>query len=153
MAHYLAQFNIARFRTYREDPALADFFAGIDVVNALAEASEGFVWRMKDEDGDSDSRITADERLVANLSVWTDIEALKRFSYRSEHSAYFRRRKEWFERMEEASYVLWWIPVDHTPSLTEAMDRLETLRKEGAGPEAFTFSTPHPAPTIITQAA
>jgi Domain of unknown function (DUF3291) len=50
-----------------------------------------------------------------------------------------RRRKEWFERMGEAYVVLWWVPEGHRPTVSEAIVRLEHLRKEGPSVKAFTF--------------
>ncbi len=145
-AWHLAHFNIARTRTRPDDPAMRGFFDGIASMNALAERSEGFLWRMQDDDGASDPRIAGDDRFVVNLSVWRSIEALKRYSYTTEHGAFVRRRREWFERMPDASYVLWWIPAGHRPDLREGLDRLDMLRRHGPAADAFSFSHPFPIP-------
>ncbi len=49
MAYHLAQVNIGRFRRPVEDPVNADFVNALGRVNALAEASPGFVWRLTGE--------------------------------------------------------------------------------------------------------
>ena len=59
MALYqLAQLNIASMLQPLESPGMADFAANLERINALAEASPGFVWRLQDEAGDA----TADHR-------------------------------------------------------------------------------------------
>jgi Domain of unknown function (DUF3291) len=73
------------------------------------------------------------------MSVWIDIESLSRYVYHSDHVQLMRRRREWFERMQEAFLVLWWVPAGHRPSLGEAIDKLEALRALGPTPAAFTF--------------
>jgi len=35
--------------------------------------------------------------------------------------------------------VLWWVPAGHTPSVEEAIERLEHLGAHGPSPYAFTF--------------
>lgn len=148
MSHLLAHLNIALLKGPREHPAMAEFFDNLPRVNALAEASEGFVWRLLDDaPGAQDARLTANPRLLANVSVWTSVETLKAYSFASIHGDFVRRRKEWFDRQEEASYVLWWIAEGHRPTMTEALDRLEGLRRDGPSPGAFTFT--HTFPPVI----
>ena len=38
--------------------------------------------------------------------------------------------------------VLWWVEPGHIPSVAEAIERLERLRRDGPTPAAFTFRTP-----------
>ena len=57
-----------------------------------------------------------------------------------------RRRREWFERMSELYVVLWWVPRGHRPSVAEAIERLQELRRKGPHREAFTFGQLFPAP-------
>jgi hypothetical protein len=56
-----------------------------------------------------------------------------------------RRRAEWFHETE-VYMALWWVPAGHEPTIAEAVARLELLRDQGPGPEAFTFHDPQPAP-------
>jgi hypothetical protein len=135
----LAQLNIALMKEPLESPAMADFVANLDRINALAESSPGFVWRLQTEEGDATAlRPLGDETLV-NVSVWRDVASLNQYVYGSAHVEIMRRRKEWFERMREAYVVLWWVPRGHRPSVTEAVARLELLRAQGPTAEAFTF--------------
>ena len=76
------------------------------------------------------------------MSVWSSIEALRAFTYSSAHTEVLRRRREWFERLATAHLVLWWVPVGHIPTIEEALDRLDRLRRDGPTTEAFTFRTP-----------
>lgn len=145
--HQLAQVNIARLRAPLDSPQLADFVAALDPVNALADSSPGFVWRLQTEDGDATAiRVFDDDMLIVNMSVWESVEALADFSYRSDHRAVMLQRRKWFERMAEAFLVLWWVPAGHRPSVAEAEDRLARLRHDGPTPGAFTFRSPFPAP-------
>jgi hypothetical protein len=57
-----------------------------------------------------------------------------------------RRRREWFASMAEAVTALWWIPAGHIPTVAEAEERLEHLRRHGPTPHAFTFRHLFPAP-------
>lgn len=137
--HELAQLNIAIMKEPLESPAMADFVANLDRINALAESSPGFVWRLQTEEGDATAlRPLGDDTLI-NITVWKDVESLNRYVYGSEHAAIMRRRKEWFERMREAYLVLWWVPKGHRPDISEAIARLELLRAKGPTTEAFTF--------------
>jgi len=146
-AHHLAQVNLATLRAPLDAPELAGFVAQLEPINALADHSPGFVWRLQTEDGDATSiRAFDDRRIMVNLSVWESLEALRSFVYVSRHLDVMRRRREWFHRMADAYMVLWWLPAGTIPTVAEAKDRLELLTRNGPGPDAFTFRAPFPAP-------
>src|SRR5690348_2098728 len=111
MAWHLAQFNIGRLRASTDDPRLAEFMANLDPINALAEATPGFVWRLQTEDGNATAirPYAGDELMAVNMSVWESMEALADYVYRSAHTGFLRRRAQWFERLSEVYLVLWWI--------------------------------------------
>jgi hypothetical protein len=137
---HLAQVNVARMRAPIDDPLLADFVARLDEVNALADAAPGFVWRLQTDAGDATAiRAYDDDRILFNLSVWRSLDDLKAFVYRTIHNDVMRQRATWFERATEPYAAMWWIPVGHIPTVAEAKERLELLRRDGPGPEAFTF--------------
>lgn len=138
---HLAQLNIARVRAPLTDPMMAGFVAQLDAVNAEAESSPGFVWRLKGEGGESSSYLHPypDPNLLVNLTVWESIEALHAYTYRSGHADVFRQRKRWFEAHEGAYLVLWWLPAGLTPTVEEANERLQYLQEHGPTPFAFTF--------------
>ena len=137
---HLAQVNIALPREPLESQLLAEFVAALEPVNALADRSPGFVWRLQTEDGDATGiRAFGDDRLIVNMSVWQSLEALRAFVYSGDHLAVMRRRREWFERMAEAFLALWWLPVGHIPTVEEAEERLGHLQEHGPTPYAFTF--------------
>jgi hypothetical protein len=148
MTWNLAQLNIGRLRAPTDDPLLAEFMANLDPINALAESTPGFVWRLQTEDGNATAiRPYADDELMAiNLSVWESLDALADYVYRSAHTSFLRRRSQWFERSREAYLVLWWIPAGTVPTVDEALSRLEHLRRHGPTAEAFTFRQPFPHP-------
>ena len=141
-AHQLAQLNIATMKEPAGSPAMADFMANLDRINALAESAPGFVWRLQ---GDPPENPFGPMTLV-NLSVWRDVATLSGFVHRSAHVEIMRRRREWFTRLSEASLVLWWVPAGHQPSVHEAADRLKLLRLHGPTAAAFDFSSRHHPP-------
>ena len=146
-AYELAQLNIGIIRGPIDSPVMAEFVANLDRINALAERSPGFVWRLQTEEGNATAiRPFANENIALNMSVWRDVESLNAFVYRSAHVEIMRRRKEWFERMAEAFLVLWWVRKGHRPTVDEAIARLEILRARGPTSEAFTFRNAFPPP-------
>ena len=146
---HLAQANIGRLVAAPDDPRVAEFFAALDAVNALAEATPGFVWRLKDETGNAMSiGPTPDPRVALNMSVWTGAEALFEFVYRSGHTPVMARRREWFERWDGAYQVLWWIEAGTIPTVEDALARLWLLDRYGPCERAFTFKSRFPAPGL-----
>ena len=146
---HLAQFNVARLAAPIEAPASAEFREALDAINALAEASPGFVWRATGTGFDSE--IPADDidpMILANLSVWESAEALAAFAYRSSHGSFVKRGRLWFEPGAEPQVVMWWIRAGTLPERAEAFARLERLRAEGASAQAFDFRTRFPAPAL-----
>lgn len=150
MSQYeLAQLNIALLQEPLESPALVDFVANLDRINALADQAPGFVWRLQTEAGDATELRPLGDDVIVNMSVWKDIESLHAYVYRSDHVGIMSRRKEWFHRMKEAHVVLWWVPAGHRPSIDEALGRLDALRAHGPHAEAFTFRKAYPAPDTV----
>lgn len=117
-------------------------------INALADTTPGFVWRLQTEDGDATAvrPYAGDDLMAINLSVWESLESLQRFVYRNEHVQTMRGRHEWFERLDGPILALWWIPAGHHPTVGEATERLAHLKAHGPSPNAFTFRTPFPPP-------
>ena len=137
-AQHLAQLNIGRIRYEVDDPRMADFMGNLDRVNAIAERSPGFVWRYEDDSGNATStRPFADPRMLVNMSVWENVEALEKFAWQTVHTRFYTRKHEWFEKLDGAYFVLWWVPAGHRPSVQEAIDRLEHLKARGPSEHAF----------------
>jgi hypothetical protein len=125
MSNYeLAQLNVATMKESLESPSMADFVANLDRINALAETSPGFVWRLQTEEGDATAMRPMGEETLVNISVWKDAESLNKYVYESAHVEIMRRRKEWFQRMREAYVVLWWVPRGHRPTSSKAITKL-----------------------------
>jgi hypothetical protein len=153
VTYVLAQVNIGRLVAPLDSPALADFAAALDPVNAVADAAPGFVWRLQTEDGNATALRAfeqdadgADGGILINMSVWESVEALAGYVYGTAHIAVLRRRREWFERMTDAYAALWWIPRGHIPTIYEAEDRVRHLRAHGPTPHAFTLREHFPPP-------
>ncbi|TCV17912.1 uncharacterized protein DUF3291 [Vibrio crassostreae] len=138
----LAQLNIALAKYPLDAPEIKEFVDNLELVNGIAESSEGFVWRLKDESGDATNiKAFDDPNMIVNMSVWDSVDSLKNFMFRTHHRDFMRRKGDWFHRLPEDTYVLWWIEEDHIPTLEEAIERLERLRDIGDTPYAFTFKT------------
>lgn len=136
----LAQLNIGRLRAPTDSPLVAEFMEALEPINALADTSEGFVWRFQTDDGNATSeRPFDDETILVNFSTWQSVDALADYVYRTAHTEFLRRRREWFERFDGVMVVLWWVPVGHRPTVGEAIERLHHLRDHGPTPHAFTF--------------
>lgn len=148
MRHHLAQVNVAQLNHPLEDERTAEFVAALDSINALAESSPGFVWRLTDAEGQSSLyvSISDDPMLIVNFSVWETPDDLQAFVYRTDHRDYLRRRREWFAVMDEVFSACWWIPAAHTPTVDEAMQRLDLLRADGPSKKVFGFRPPFPPP-------
>ncbi|MEU7279587.1 DUF3291 domain-containing protein [Streptomyces sp. NPDC045431] len=144
-AYELAQVNISRLKSPLDSPELKDFVDALDPVNAVADAADGFVWRLQSEGGNAtDVPVFGDEWLIVNLSVWRDVDALTAFMYAGRHRELLSRRNEWFERIKEAMTALWWVEAGHRPTVEEAEKRLVHLREHGPTPHAFTLRTTFP---------
>lgn len=150
MSRYqLAQLNIATMKEPLESPGMADFVANLERINALAEASPGYVWRLQDEAGDATAIRPFGEEVLVNLSVWDDVQSLSDYVYKSAHTEMLKRRREWFDKVGEAHMVLWWVPAGHRPSVEEAAERLALLREQGASAQAFSFRQAFAAPDSL----
>ncbi len=122
------------------DPLIDGFRDNLEPVNARAEASPGFVWRLQDESGDATGiKVFDDDLEIVNLTVWESIDSLADFVYRSGHVGFLRRRREWFEAPSEPILCLWWVPEGTIPTVDDAVARLEHLRTHGPTQAAFTF--------------
>lgn len=145
--YLLAQINIALMKAPLHDPVMAEFANALDEVNAIADQSPGFVWRLRDEGGNATNiRAFENPRILVNLSVWQSVESLKAYVYGSLHGDFFVQRRSWFERYQGAHFVMWWIPADHVPSVEEAREKLDHLQQYGDAETAFTFAKPYPQP-------
>jgi hypothetical protein len=152
MGWHLAQVNVARLIAPLDDERLGDFVDALDPVNAAADVAPGFVWRLQTEDGNATAirAFTWDlgdgVGVIVNLSVWTGLEHLAAYVFGDAHVAVLRRRREWFQLMEEAHLACWWIPAGERPTTAEAEDRVRHLREHGPTPHAFTLRASYPPP-------
>jgi hypothetical protein len=150
--HHLAQVNVSRLLAPLDSPLLADFMAALDEVNAEADRSPGFVWRLQTEDGNATAvrafgwDVGDSHGVIVNLTVWRDVEALAGYVFGGRHLEVMRRRRTWFERAVEATTALWWVPAGSLPTTDDAEERVRLLRAHGPTPAAFTFRHPFPSP-------
>ena len=136
----IAQVNIARMRGALEDPVMEGFVARLAEINALADGSPGFVWRLQTPEGNATYlRPYDDDPILFNLSVWKTVEDLRNYVYRSAHAEVLRQRNDWFLKFEAPVVALWWVPTGHMPSIDEAKKRLAHLQEMGLTAFAFTF--------------
>ena len=137
---HIAHCNIATMRGAYDDAVMAGFVARLDDLNALADRSPGFVWRLQSEAEEAIAvKAFGNPKLLINLSVWESLEALDHYVYRTAHAEALRLRRDWFEASARASFALWWVDAGHIPGVLEAKARFETLWAEGPSPAAFSF--------------
>ena len=143
----LAQINIGRLAAPEGNPRVQPFFDALERINALADGSPGFVWRLQSEAGNAtDIAIAPDPLLIVNMSVWRDADALFEFVYRTAHTPEMARRREYFQRFDGAYQALWWVEAGHLPTISEGLSRLWMLDRYGPSPHAFTFKARFPQP-------
>jgi len=139
MSWQLAQVNLALPVEPLDSARLADFMAALDPVNALADAADGFVWRLQSDSGDATDIRGTDDRIIVNMSVWESVEQLRAYTYAGPHAEILKQRRDWFEKFERVAAALWWVPAGHIPTMDEAKERLASLDARGPTPFAFTF--------------
>lgn len=145
--YQLAQINIARARAPLDQPLMSGFVEQLAPINALAERSPGFVWRLQSEAGDATSiQAFEDPLIIVNLSVWASFAALKDYVYSGEHLEVLKGKRSWMEKMDGPTLALWWVPQGQWPSVEAGKAALGMLREFGPSPAAFTFAQPFPAP-------
>ena len=137
----LAEINVARIKGVNiNDPIMKEFVDNLDRVNNLAENSEGFVWRLKDESNNATNlNPYNDEQVIINISVWLSVEDLEYYVYKTFHTDFLKRRREWFQTYGKVSTAMWWIPHGDFPSMEEAVEKLDYLQKNGASSLVFDF--------------
>jgi hypothetical protein len=136
--HHLAQLNVGRIRDAMDSPRMAAFKANLDRVNAIAERSPGFVWRLQDETGNATSILTSpDPFALVNISVWETAEQLEHFVWNTVHKRFYEKKAAWFEPPSQPHFVMWWVTAGHRPSTDEALARLAHLRRHGPSAHAF----------------
>lgn len=122
---------------------MAGFVARLDELNALADRSPGFVWRLQTSAGNATyfRPFPEDGSILMNMSVWESIETLRHYVYKTLHAELLRRRHEWFENFAGVYTALWWVPAGHIPGIDEAKKRIGHLEQHGPTQFAFTFKT------------
>lgn len=145
---HLAQINVAEMLYPIAHPGMADFVARLDAINALADRAPGFVWRYSADDAGPSARV--EENMLINMSVWTSVETLFHYTYKSAHAEVFRSRKSWFEMPTEPHLALWWVPRGHNPSEEEGKRRLTHLRRHGPSETAFTLKKRFAPALVLT---
>ena len=140
--YHIAQVNIGRIRADLDDPVMAGFVNRLDELNALADGSPGFVWRLQTDAGNATYfRPFNDQRMLLNMSVWESVESLRHYVYQTAHRELLRERHAWFEKLEQVYMALWWVPIGHIPGIDEARRRIAHLEAHGPTQFAFTFKS------------
>jgi hypothetical protein len=135
---HLAQLNVGRARFPTDDARMSEFMGALDRVNALAERSPGFVWRLQTEASNAtDIKLTEDPQFIVNLSVWETPEQLEHFVWNTVHKRFYEKKSNWFEAKTASHFVMWWVPAGHIPTPEEALARLAHLTEHGPSDYAF----------------
>ena len=136
----LAQINIGRILAPMGSEVMREFEENLDQINALAENSGGFIWRLKEENNNATSiKAFDDDFLLINMSVWQDIQSLFDYVYNSLHKDFLKRKQQWFSRLKDQHMALWYIEDGQFPTIAQAIERLQHIRQNGESPYAFSF--------------
>ena len=153
--YHLAELNIAEANFSMEDVRMHGFTSRINAVNAMADRADGFVWRLVDDDPDSDGALSLrpfpNPNMLANMSVWQDVPSLHEFVYKTVHAKVMAGKPDWFSHLKSHNTVMWWVKAGHIPTLDEAKEKLAQLDANGASKDAFTFKqcfTPEGKPLV-----
>ena len=135
----IGQMNFATALAPLDNPIMAEFVENLDKINGLAEASDGFIWRLMDESGNATAiDVLTDPKSVVNVSVWRSVPDLYRFAYQTAHLDFIKNRAKWFVPTSQRAMALWVIEDGAPmPTVTDAFDRLRHLEEHG--PTAFAF--------------
>jgi hypothetical protein len=145
--YHLAQINVGRLVAPIDDPQIAEFVAGLEPINALADRAPGFVWRLQSASGNAtDIAYNDDPFVIVNMSVLESLAPLREIAYRSDNVRFFRDRAKWFEKSDKPMYCLWWVPVGHRPTVRDGRERLEHYQMYAATQFSFWFSQQFPEP-------
>lgn len=138
---HLAQLNISVWKVDAGSDAARPFLDNVERMNALAERSPGFVWRLLDEgrDADGNSVLGGPETLLT-LSVWESPALLEAFAFNTVHRRIYERKAEWFHKLQSHHLVMWWVEEGHRPTLAEAKARLDHINAHGSTDFAFNWS-------------
>lgn len=140
--HHLAELNLGILKYDWDDPRVADFVNGLDLVNAAARRSPGFVWMMDAEEmafeqTSEQGHMGANPRMASTLSVWEDVASLEHFVWNTVHKRFYDRKGEWYDMGAALRFAMWWVPEGHHPTMAEAIARFRQLETEGPGDHAF----------------
>lgn len=140
----VAHMNLARLLHPAGDPRVAEFIDAIDAVNAIAERSPGFIWRLtspvsRTEASGTFEAIDEDPLIASSVSVWEDPESLRRFVHQTLHGVFLRKREAWFEPMKGPVYVIWPALRGSRPTMAESKVKLAELAANGPSAAAYDF--------------
>lgn len=133
----LAQYNIALPHWPVDDPRMAGFKDNIARINALAERSPGFLWRLVDDTGPDAPVFPDHPTMTFTISVWRDLDSLRHFTWNTLHKRFRLRRDQWFRPWPGPYLALWPVAEGHRPTGAEAQAMLDRLAREGPSAQVF----------------
>ena len=143
---HLAELNISRWKIDKTSDIAGGFTGNVGRINALAERSVGFIWRLLDEQRNEfgANAVCPDSKTEMTLSVWENVESLEQFVWNTVHKQIYNNKDNWFGALESHHFVMWHIEEGHEPTIEEARERLDHLDTNGDTDFAFGWShLPH----------
>ena len=133
----IVAYNLADMTYPRSDPRMDPFFDNVDKMNALAERSPGFVWRLKSFADDGHRAAQVAGTTLTTMSVWESPEALGDYVFNTVHVQFYLKRHEWFDAITRSHFVMWNHTADNWPDEDEAIARLAHFQTHGSTDYAF----------------
>ncbi len=134
----IAQVNIAKLRYDKESEQVLEFTSNIEIINNLAEQSEGYIWHLRESN--SGANYYQCNLMLVNISIWRSVTDFKKFIYNSEHLYFIKNQSYWFTKITGRNYAIWHTKKFSNISVEEGIKRLDSLNKYGPNKYAFSIS-------------
>lgn len=159
--HMLVHLNVVRpIGPFTADHPNAQYFFGqLPKVFAQAKADGDMFWHAhgaRSPDGRyvqmadilAQQTDTTDDNLhIMTMAGWRDVAAMHRFAYREPlHRNGMKALRDWVDRSQGPTMVMWWATRGDRIGLDDAWDRLHRLRRDGPTLAAFTLQNRFSAP-------
>ncbi len=134
----IAQMNWGRMLYPLTHSLMSEFALSLADVYREAERYPGFIWRVPDEEAANQlEALRYDSLTSATVSVWTDLEVLRSYTFSGTHGKFLGRSHEWFEKVEGPQLVIWDVHPSAQPTFSEAFERLAHLKENGPSERGY----------------
>ena len=143
---HIAHISIGLVKYPLDDPRNAEVVNSLEKIYGEAEAFEGFIWRKPDEEIFAElAELGRDPAEILSLTVWTNMDELKQYTYGGLHKYFMDNADKWFDKFGPPALAMWPVDPGNRPTVAEALERLEHLAANGPSDYAFGWDGPNAA--------